>query len=65
MWGDLPDRWSESLKGFSRIRVIINYFTRMRLVTQKGELDLKTKISSESSKYKPWFKFIKNEKDSY
>ena len=65
MWGDHPDLWSESLRGFSRIRVIINYFTRMRLITQKGELDLKTKVSSKNSKYKPWFKFIKNEKDNY
>ena len=65
MWGDHPDLWSESLRGFSRIRVIINYFTRMRLITQKGELDLKTKVSPKNSKYKPWFKFIKNEEDSY
>ena len=65
MWGDHPDLWSESLRGFSRIRVIINYFTRMRLITQKGELDLKAKVSSKNSKYKPWFKFIKNEKDNY
>ena len=65
MWGDHPDLWSENLKGFSRIRVIINYFTRMRLITQKGKVDLKTKISSRSSKYKPWFEFVKNEKDKY
>ena len=65
MWGDHPDLWSESLRGFSRIRVIINYFTRMRLITQKGELDLKTKVSSKNSKYKPWFKFTKNKKDNY
>ena len=65
MWGDHPDLWSESLRGFSRIRVIINYFTRMRLITQKGELDLKTKVSSKNSAYKPWFKFTKNEKDNY
>ena len=37
----------------------------MRLITQKGELDLKTKVSSRNSKYKPWFKFTKNEKDNY
>ena len=65
MWGDHPDIWSESLRGFSRIRVIINYFTRMRLITQKGQLDLKTKVSSRNSEYKAWFKFIKTEKDSY
>ena len=65
MWGDHPDLWSESLRGFSRIRVIINYFTRMRLITQKGQLDLKTKVSSRNSEYKAWFKFIKTEKDSY
>ena len=37
----------------------------MRLITQKGQLDLKTKVSSRNSEYKAWFKFIKTEKESY
>ena len=36
MWGDHPDLWSECLSGFSRISVLIYYFTRMRLIIKKG-----------------------------
>tara|TARA_Y100001934_G_scaffold86196_1_gene107056 strand:+ start:113 stop:910 length:798 start_codon:yes stop_codon:yes gene_type:complete len=65
MWGDYPNVWSENLRGFSRIRVIINYFTRMRLITKKGELDLKTKVFLGKSEYNPWYEYIKNEKHNY
>ena len=65
MWGDYPNIWSEKLRGFSRVRVIINYFTRMRLITKKGELDLKTKVFLGKSKYNPWYEYIKSEKGNY
>lgn len=57
MWGDLPSKWNPKLKGYSRLRTIINYFTRMRLVDDEGNMDLKTKTFDPESSYKPWFTF--------
>ena len=36
IWGDTPKRWSTKLKGYKRLRTIINYFTRMRFL---GKMD--------------------------
>jgi bis(5'-nucleosyl)-tetraphosphatase (symmetrical) len=40
MYGDLPDRWSEALRGHDRIRVIINALTRLRYCDLDGAMDL-------------------------
>ena len=44
--GDTPKKWNENLKGYKRLRVIINYFTRMRYLSEDGslKLDLKVKL---------------------
>lgn len=57
MYGDLPDRWSDSLEGFDRWRFIINCFTRIRLVTDDGRISLKHKGPPESAPagLVPWF----------
>ena len=39
MYGNQPDLWHDQLKGMDRWRCITNYFTRMRFVTPKGQLD--------------------------
>ncbi|GMG85730.1 symmetrical bis(5'-nucleosyl)-tetraphosphatase [Biformimicrobium ophioploci] len=59
MYGDLPDIWSDDLSGPSRLRVITNYLTRMRLCTADGRLDLKTKRGPEAAHgdFQPWFSF--------
>lgn len=59
MYNDEPDVWSNKLKGYERLRVIINYFTRMRFVGPNGELDLNTKsgLDDDSQGLKPWFSF--------
>lgn len=58
MYGDLPDRWSEDLRGWDRIRFITNCFTRMRYCTANGRLDLKEKVppGQQSRGLLPWFR---------
>lgn len=57
MYGNNPDVWSEDLIGTDRLRVITNYFTRMRFVTEDGNLDFAAKETIESAPdgYRPWF----------
>lgn len=59
MYGNEPRRWNDALEGEDRLRMIVNAFTRMRLCTAKGKLDLETSDSAVSSnpKYAPWFAY--------
>jgi bis(5'-nucleosyl)-tetraphosphatase (symmetrical) len=41
MYGNQPDRWSDSLIGAARLRVIVNALTRLRFCTPEGAMDLK------------------------
>ncbi|WP_347902333.1 symmetrical bis(5'-nucleosyl)-tetraphosphatase [Pseudomonas purpurea] len=58
MYGNEPAKWDNDLKGVTRLRVITNYFTRMRFCTSEGKLDLKGKEGAETARpgYAPWFK---------
>jgi bis(5'-nucleosyl)-tetraphosphatase (symmetrical) len=57
MYGDQPDRWSESLHGAERLRFAINAFTRLRICTREGRMDLKMKggIDGVRLPWRPWF----------
>ena len=57
MYGNQPDNWSSELSGMARLRVITNYFTRMRFIRADGGLDFLAKESLESAPagYQPWF----------
>jgi bis(5'-nucleosyl)-tetraphosphatase (symmetrical) len=57
MYGNEPNSWSNSLTGMDRIRLITNYFMRMRFCTSSGQLELKTKssVADAPDGYFPWF----------
>jgi len=57
MYGNEPGRWKHKLYGSARLRVITNYFTRMRFCTADGELDLESKGGLETQKpgFAPWY----------
>jgi len=61
MYGDEPNRWSESLTGVERLRFAINVLTRLRVCTIGGRVDLKMKGKPQEASpdgeplYRPWF----------
>ncbi|MBS0365005.1 MAG: symmetrical bis(5'-nucleosyl)-tetraphosphatase [Proteobacteria bacterium] len=57
MYGNEPDRWDAALAGMQRLRFAINVFTRMRVCTVDGRLDLTIKgaPAAAPSPLRPWF----------
>lgn len=57
MYGNGPLRWSDSLRGADRLRVIVNTLTRLRFCTADGEMefDAKDGVDSAPPGYLPWF----------
>ena len=57
MWGSQPSAWREDLKGWDRLRVIINAMTRMRFCSAGGEMEFHTKgeVAHAPPGYLPWF----------
>ncbi len=64
MYGDKPDRWSESLRGMERHRFVVNVLTRLRYCNARGKVNLNLKDSPGSlraaarakpSVMRPWF----------
>jgi bis(5'-nucleosyl)-tetraphosphatase (symmetrical) len=57
MYGNLPNRWSESLTDMDRLRVIVNALTRLRFCTAEGEMEFHSKEGAGGAPqgYLPWF----------
>ncbi|MBN2605969.1 MAG: symmetrical bis(5'-nucleosyl)-tetraphosphatase [Thiotrichales bacterium] len=59
LFGSEPDEWSDKLKGWDRIRYILNALVRMRYCDKNGKLDFKSKMApsdkTRKAKYQPWF----------
>jgi bis(5'-nucleosyl)-tetraphosphatase (symmetrical) len=57
MYGNEPDVWSDTLKGWERLRYIVNALTRMRFCEPSGKLvlDLKGPVESQTTGLIPWF----------
>ncbi len=57
MYGNEPSLWQDQISGHDRLRLITNYFTRMRLCSEQGQLQLthKTGNSNLPARYKAWF----------
>jgi bis(5'-nucleosyl)-tetraphosphatase (symmetrical) len=61
MYGDEPEKWSDSLEGADRLRFAINVLTRMRVCTADGRIDLKMKGPANEIRapYRAWFEHEK------
>jgi bis(5'-nucleosyl)-tetraphosphatase (symmetrical) len=59
MYGNQPNRWRNKLIGMERLRLITNYFTRMRFCSDEGMLELETKENMAAAPlgFSPWFSF--------
>jgi len=61
MYGNTPNKWSDTLKGSERLRVITNALTRLRFCTPTGQMEFESKEGLEKGPkgYIPWFKVPK------
>lgn len=61
MYGNQPARWRDELQGLERMRVVTNYFTRMRFVQADGTLDFAAKegLDAAPEGFAPWFEFAR------
>jgi bis(5'-nucleosyl)-tetraphosphatase (symmetrical) len=57
LFGNEPERWSDSLAGFDRLRAIVNAMTRLRVCRRDGSMDMsfKGEPGEKHEKRIPWF----------
>lgn len=60
LYSKTADDWSKDLHGYTRMRAIANYFTRMRLCKADGSLEFSFKSSLDDhmpADFRPWFEW--------
>jgi bis(5'-nucleosyl)-tetraphosphatase (symmetrical) len=64
MYGDWPRRWDPALEGADRSRVVINATTRMRMLSEEGEIDMdfKKPLAQAPEGLRPWFAVPRSDK---
>lgn len=58
LYSKTADAWHEDISGYTRLRAIANYFTRMRLCKQDGSLEFSFTASLDEAMpedFMPWF----------
>ena len=55
MYGSKPERWDDSLRGWDRLRVIVNAMTRMRFCKADGRMDFQSKGEKPPKGFEAWF----------
>ena len=55
LYGSKPARWDDALKGWDRLRVIVNAMTRMRFCSPDGVMDFHVKSDRAPAGFLPWF----------
>tara|TARA_A100001037_G_scaffold109495_1_gene99682 strand:- start:2327 stop:3145 length:819 start_codon:yes stop_codon:yes gene_type:complete len=57
MYGNKPAGWNDDHEGMDRLRAITNYFTRMRLLDDRGRMDFSHKGSLDEAprELTPWY----------
>ena len=55
MYGNGPEAWRDELKGWDRLRLIVNAMTRMRFCSPDGRMELDAKGKTPPRGYRPWF----------
>lgn len=60
LYSKTADDWNESINGFTKMRAIANYFTRMRLCKEDGTLEFSFTSSLDNAMpddFLPWFEW--------